>query len=218
MKRTMSSQGFLSETHLDVYVTHPSPLLPKHQRRGCHTRYSENAPSWCWRGHPEYPGETGQNNGEPIRKECRWPRNPLLRIAHRAREHTSTMHHGQGVQVHMNQDSEHPICPPTAAQWMNKGWHFHTAEINKLTVIKVGQLLTSTHSDEETSPEHCVQWDKSDTKSNTNTYILYYTIFMKFKNRQKPANGDRSQLSSLLIEKGIRVPTAMLKCSASSSR
>lgn len=114
--RAIRSQGSLSETFIDVYVTNPSSLLPKHQRRGCHIRYSENVPSWCWRGHPEYLGETGQNNEGCVKKE--------YNVDHRVWEHTSTMHHSQGVHVHMNQDSEHPACPPTEAQWVNKGWHF----------------------------------------------------------------------------------------------
>lgn len=48
-----------SYTFMPNIAKHLSPHLPKHQRPGCHTHHFENAPSWCWTGHPEYPEETG---------------------------------------------------------------------------------------------------------------------------------------------------------------
>lgn len=76
-----------------------SSLLPKHQRRGCHTHYSENAPSWCWRGRPECPGGTGQNYEDHVKEESPGKRKiPLLSVCPRESEHILTTCHAQEVQ------------------------------------------------------------------------------------------------------------------------
>lgn len=69
-------------------------LLPKHQRRGCHTHHSESVPSWCWRGRPECPGGTRYRRTVAFRKRADSPQNLIL-VCPSKRTHP--LSHIQGV-------------------------------------------------------------------------------------------------------------------------